>query len=116
MGKRKMDYDEVKGAVLVDDDNVEPEEPWYQLAGWWEGLSDDEIDERVWSIANPGVWVVVPPGFLSRKAFKIFEAGEERESAWEIYMELTRRSGYSTNHAQQAWEGARAFRAKGEEG
>lgn len=101
--------------VVVDKPaEVEPE-PWYQLADWWEGLTDDEIDARVWSINDPGVWIVVPPGFLARKAFRIFEAGEEKENAWQLYMELTRKNGYSPTHAQQAWDGARDFKAKGEE-
>ncbi len=91
---------------------IEPDEPWYQLAGWWDGLNWTDVYWKIRTIP-PSDWAVMPPEFHGAGLRNTFN-DVDREFAQEIYMELTRKNGYSPTHAAQAWAGARDFKAKGE--
>lgn len=111
MGKSASKVD----LVVVDKPvEVEPE-PWYQLAGWWEGLTTDEIENRIKTFNAHDDWAVVPPGWLCEiNRARAQWSGMPSDMAYSLYMVLTQKNGYSPTHAQQAWDGARAFKARGE--
>lgn len=94
--------------------------PWWADTDWFQGLTTAEIDARLGSLPADQDWVVVPVGYADQLRTSVASVGLQQTDgsmpfsaaeylARELLLIMVQRIGYSTAHAQNAWDMALAY-------